>query len=102
MAERHMTVTDALKEHGVNTNGDFVPMADLLDKETLITGLEDTETQYGVGMRISVLQGDREMVTLTSSKSLVDKLHKIADMLPLYATFYQKRSKSGRLYYDVK
>ena len=101
MAE-HMTVTRALKEKGINTGGDYVPLADLLDKETLITGIEDTDTQYGKGMRISVLQEDREMVTLTSSQSLMDKLNSIRDMLPLYGTFVQRRSKKGRMYYDVE
>ena len=101
MAE--MTVTDALREKGETTGkGDYVPMADLLDSKVLITGISDTDGEFGPGLRLEILQDEREMVTLTSSKILVEKLNKIRDMLPLYATFFKRKGKSGRSYYDVK
>lgn len=101
--EKRMTISEALKEKGETTGeGDYVPMADLLDSQVLITGISDSDGEYGPGLRLEVLQDGREMVTLTSSKVLVEKFNKVRDMLPLYATIYKRKGKSGRSYYDVK
>ena len=96
-----MNVSQALKEKGVT--GDYVPMRTILDQKVLITNVMPVTTQYGDGLRISILHDGKEEQTLTQSPAVVDKLNAVADMLPLYGTFVERVSpKSHRKYYDVK
>ncbi|MHA1216797.1 MAG: hypothetical protein ACTSPX_05695 [Candidatus Thorarchaeota archaeon] len=85
---------------GGSLEGEYVPMAELLDKELVISKVVDMETQFGpaLGVEFHDAEGFLEGFFITSHVVVSQKLKAVreAGELPILA----KITKPGR-YYDI-
>ncbi len=81
---------------------DRIESSELMGNEFILKEVNELDGKHGKFYVALVEFKEKEMSTAFGSKVVNERISQVADKLPLKCRLIEKKSKEGRLYYDLE